>query len=68
MRQFAEESAACRPVVQQGAVCEGAACAGARVSRTGKIKTRCVNKSNAVLGATLGVLAAITGADLRADG
>lgn len=60
MRRFTEEGAACRPVVQQGTVCEGAACAEARVSRTGKIKTRCMNKSNTVLGVTLGVLVAIT--------
>ena len=60
MRRFAEEGAACRPVVQRGAVCEGSACAEARVSRTGKIKTRCMNKSNTVLGVTLGVLVAIT--------
>mgnify|MGYP007061821103 CR=1 FL=1 len=60
MSQFAKEGAAYQPVDHQGKACEGAACAGARVSRTGKIKTRCMNKSNAVLGATLGLLAAVT--------
>ena len=55
MSQFAKEDAAYQPVDHQGKACEGAACAGARVSRTGKIKTRCMNKSNAVLGATLGL-------------
>lgn len=60
MSQFAKEGAAYQPVDHRGKACEGAACAGARVSRTGKIKTRCMNKSNAVLGATLGLLAAVT--------
>lgn len=60
MSQFAKEGAAYQPVDHQGKACEGAACAGARVSRTGKIKTRCMNKSNAVLGATLSLLAAVT--------
>lgn len=34
--------------------------AGARTTRTGRIKTRRLNKPNAVLAATLGVLAAVT--------
>lgn len=36
MSQFAKEGAAYQPVDHQGKACEGAACAGARVSRTGK--------------------------------
>lgn len=60
MKQLAEEGAACWPVAHRSTACEGVACTRARISRTGKIKTRCMNKPNAVLGATLGVLAAVT--------